>query len=556
MSAIRAEVDEHAPSLTAASSRRLPGAGGGRSALLRFYTGVLPLLLIALGVWMRLYQWNFGRSLWLDEALVARSLVSRNFVELVSAPLAGDQAAPVGWLFASRASITLFGESEQALRLPALLAGLLALVLAWRLARRLLPPVLIPVALTIVVLSPWLLYYSNEVKPYSFDVAAVLVVLLLALRVPSGAPTRAVLPLAVVGAVAVWFSFAAIMALAGVSVVLVLVAWARGGLRRALTTALVLASWVISLGVAYVTVLERLRSTSTLAVYWRFTFPEANESLLDWLGERVVALVSNPLELQPLWLAVLLVVVGALRLARARPYEWALACSVIAMAVVAAALKAYPMDGRLALWLVPIAALALAAVVPVRLRPDDSPWPGSTATTAGVVVALLAVGVAVAPAAAKSLPQAVQPHRLQELRPLMERLAAEQQPGDIILTGLATQAPYDFYTPRTGVARDGVIVLTTKPEGGCKDPVALRAGGFAAGRVWVVIAHQLDDAQRQATTEDMFARIEDVTTRAKTLRETGAFAVLFDPSAAPELGADAPVDRNPDRCLLINRRPR
>ncbi|MBC7374771.1 MAG: glycosyltransferase family 39 protein, partial [Frankiales bacterium] len=141
-----------------------------------------PVLLLVLGAEMRLRQWFGGRSLWLDEALIARSLVSRDYVGLVSSPLQGDQAGPVLWLWSTRLSLDLFGDGERALRLVPLLGGLAALVLTWRMAKRLLPDVLVPVALLVTVLSPSLLYFSNEVKPYSVDVAVCLALILLALR--------------------------------------------------------------------------------------------------------------------------------------------------------------------------------------------------------------------------------------------------------------------------------------------------------------------------------------------------------------------------------------
>jgi hypothetical protein len=152
----------------------------------RLWTLGVPLVLLLLGTAVRLRQYAGARSLWLDEAFLAESLTTRGPVELVSEPLAYSQSAPLGWLLAVRSVVAVAGTSEQALRLVPLLCGLAALPLAWLLARRLLPAgaesAAVPVVVALVALSPPLIGYSNELKPYSADVAAVLLVVVLGLR--------------------------------------------------------------------------------------------------------------------------------------------------------------------------------------------------------------------------------------------------------------------------------------------------------------------------------------------------------------------------------------
>lgn len=528
----------------------VPGRGRHRApappvprAVTSFWVHAVPLMLLALGGWMRVFQWYAGRSLWLDEALIARSLVSRDYVGLLSEPLQGDQAAPVLWLWATRLSLDLFGDGERALRLVPLLAGLLALGLTWLLARRLLPPTLVPVAVAVAVLSPTLLYFSNEVKPYSLDVAVVLALVLLALRVPAGSGIR--LPMLVftlVGVVAVWASFAAVFALAGLSLLLVLSALRRGGLRRAVPAAALLSGWVLSLGIAYVTVVSRLRDSTVLSSFWSYTFPRGAADLPAWTLRRAVDLVDDPLRLSVWPLALALLTLGTYRLARARPHGLLVAGAGIPIAVAAAAVSAYPFASRLALWIVPLAAIGLAAVLPSTL---ERAWP--------VLLAAATLTVVVAPSAATSLPQVAQVFHVEELRPVMEQVARERQPGDLVLVDIPAKAPFDFYTPYTGLGRDGVILFATTEEvgGRCNDPIALRTGRFATQRVWVVFAHRLADGPRLGTREDLLARILDVTHRSRTIDADGAMAILFDPTApAGPVGTER---RNPDRCLAVVR---
>ena len=208
--------------------------------------------------------------------------------------------------------------------------------------------------------------------------------------------------------------------------------------------------------------------------------------------------------------------------------------------MVAAAISAYPVASRLARWIVPLCAVALAAVLPVE-------------RTRLLLPMAAALAVTVLPMGVQSLPQAVSVLHRNELRPVMEQLAREKQPDDLVLVDIPAKAPFDFYTELTGLGRDGVILFATDKEvgGRCNDGAALRAGRFADQRVWVIFAHRLEDTGRLGTRADLVARIEDVTNRAASIDRFGAHAVLFDPKAPARPASRE--RRNPDRCLAVIR---
>jgi len=150
---------------------------------------------VLVGTGLRLTQWVHGRPLWLDEAMLSVNILGRSYWGL-TAPLASDQAAPVPFLWSVKLAAALAGSGELALRLPALTAGIAALLLIWLVARRLLQPWAAALAVGLAAVSPELIYYSNEVKPYGIDAAFAAGLMLLTLRLldrPASRPRWAAL---------------------------------------------------------------------------------------------------------------------------------------------------------------------------------------------------------------------------------------------------------------------------------------------------------------------------------------------------------------------------
>lgn len=541
-----------ATALTGAGSpvagRRVPRAGRARHRAARpepltlLWCTWAPGLFAFLGVLARLRQWAGGRSLWLDEVLTADSIVHRGFWELATRPLLHREAAPLLWVESERLAVDVFGAGERSLRLVPLLSGLAALGLAWLLARRLLPATLVPVAVLLVALNPALVYFANEVKQYSTDVAVVLAIVLLALAVRTG-HERALRRLAAFGALAVWLSYAAVLALAGVSVLLVLRPLLAGQRRSAARVAALISPWLLSLALAYLLVLRPLRSNEVLAAYWAYSYPGSAADLPAWAVRCWLDLAHIPLHLTFAALGLALLALGLLRLARYAGSRAWLACSPVPFAMLAGALSVYPFADRLALWLVPLAAVVLAAVLPHRAGGGWLPW---------LLVTSAALTVAMGPAVWAGLQLTHRVQTVEEIRPLLAQLAAARRPGDLVYVDIAAAAPFDYYRTQVGVHRDGVILLTPRiPPASCHDALALRTGQFASHRVWVVFGHQLVDTARLGSTADLLAQIETASRQVERLTSPGAAAYLFDPVAGA--GEASAVPANANVCLRVVR---
>lgn len=219
-------------------------------------------LLILVGSALRFRQYLFCRSLWLDEAMLAVNIASRSLVELL-APLDLNQNAPLLFLWISRVLVRVFGVNEFALRAAPQVAGMLLLPLlaatAWRAFGR--PAAF--VCASLAALSPALIRYANEVKPYAVDALLTAVLIAAAFgnhEADDGAPYwRRLGGIAFLG---VWISNPFVFTCAAVTVALfVRHRTDARALRRLLVLVLV---WAASFSASYLMVARRSAANEQL----------------------------------------------------------------------------------------------------------------------------------------------------------------------------------------------------------------------------------------------------------------------------------------------------
>lgn len=167
----------------------------------------LASIIISFGVFLRVHQYLYNRSLWLDEAMLSLNIVNRSFLELLT-PLDFRQKAPPLFLIVEKICVNLFGSSEYALRLPSLIFGILSLILFYEVIKKYSHPKVSIFFLTFFVISDPLIYYSSEVKQYSADLAACLCVLLIAYQTHRNILHRSqILLIGLSYSILVWLSF-------------------------------------------------------------------------------------------------------------------------------------------------------------------------------------------------------------------------------------------------------------------------------------------------------------------------------------------------------------
>ncbi len=396
----------------------LAGADPASARVRRFL--VAAAVICVLGAFLRVFVYAANLSLWLDEALLSLNLIRRGPRELLD-PLWWDQGAPPLFLLAERSAVQILGEGEWALRLLPLIAGLASLPLFAVLARRVLgsgPFALFAIAL--FALSVPLARYAAEVKQYGLDVLVALIIVLPATAIlrrslrPVG-----IVAVALTGGLLTLVSFTAALVTAGVLIAVVAVSVERRDFVGAVTgVGLAVAGGAA--GVAYV----------------RWAAPP--EGLRDRVAGAFRAAEQSPVETASRYLQVTgaefrwaIVASGVLALAgvialvlRDRPVFWLLTGPFLA-AFAADIAGVYPFYQRFSLFTVPFALLLIA--IGARAIWDLD-----------VIARVPAVGLCAVVAAGSvvhagdTVAYGPQWDSRQDLRPVLEEVAAERQAGDVI----------------------------------------------------------------------------------------------------------------------------
>lgn len=449
------------------------------------------LLALLLGVVVRLAEYLSSRSLWADEARLAVNIVEKDYVRLAGR-LDENQAAPCGFLFATKWLAASLGSSENVLRLIPFVAGVLVLPMVWLAGRELLGKRGAVIALSFVAVSEPLIYFSNELKQYSVDALVSVLLVWLGVRADRGGGRMNWLLLGVVGCMALPMSHTAVFVCAGVGLALIWGAWSRSGLRGAVGPAVVVLAWAGMFFVLYMAVIRHASDNTYLRAFWDGAFPGVDPV---WYIDVAMALFADPVGLTSAGLAAACAVVGAVGLWRAKRVDLAILALPVVGVLAAAALRiypirlpitfAYPPAGRLVLFIAPLLALLVAAGVEGLRQQGDK-----LARSFAVLAWVLLVGQPFSRAIART----VNPPERQELRQLLNTVAEHARSDDGVLLYFQAGPAYRFYLPRTKARNSLIATPYLLPSRGdwtlYEDDVA--AVARPGRRVWVIYVDHPD----------------------------------------------------------------
>jgi|GEM_PF-2533603 len=311
--------------------------------------------LVAVGITFRITTYLINRPLEIDEQKLVLNILSRNFLDLAGG-LDFEQTAPIPFLWAVKFMTTLVGVNGYALRFVPVLVSIALILLVWRLAHAILAPSFAWVVTAGISLSPWLLRYATEIKPYELDALVSCALLLVGLSVINSEPDyRPWLRLGLLGALAILVSTPSVFTLAGIGLGMVV---SMGHDRKTWNRIFSLAfSWGSIFTILYFFQYHNIASMEMMQRYWSPVFLTPTHILQN--GQTVVfevlgnILYYNEYVSFPTFLFGMLILIG-LVYQRDQLSRFFLFAGPILIALFVSAFGFYPVHARLMLYAAPL----------------------------------------------------------------------------------------------------------------------------------------------------------------------------------------------------------
>lgn len=435
----------------------------------KFFAGYLPWAIIVIGIFLRLRQYFSDRSLWVDEAMLARNILERPLLELLQ-PLQYEQNAPIGFLLLSKIAALIGGYTAASLRFFPLVFGIAALILFYRVARHFLRTPGTLIALTFFSLASPMVYYSAEYKQYMGDALATLILWYFFLV----ARPKNKIWLVLLGVIIIWFSHASIIILAAL------------GIADVSLWYYAVPFWIVSFGVNYLVALRYSLSDVTIRL-WQglfIVFPWQKNGNVSTFLSSVSRMFGFFFGLDTAWIHIPVMLFGYVAIARKSIKNIIVLGLPLVLLLIASGFQKYPFVPRLLLFLAPSFYIAIGAAADILIS-----WGRRIGRGMGTVVVMLVLLPlllwGVVPDAAMAL---VLPIKVEELEQVLKYLHAHYQKGDQIYIYYGAEGAFRFYAPAYGLDHVPTVVGTdfrANVLGYKKDVSKLK--GYP--RVWVMFSH-------------------------------------------------------------------
>lgn len=481
--------------------------------------------LLGFGIVLRLVNYLANRALWVDEAALASSIVSRSYLGLLQ-PLDYHQVTPVGFLVVASFFVQVFGNSEYALRLFPLLAGISSLLLFLYVAKRILSPKAVPIAMLLFVTGQYLIYYSSEVKPYSCDVAVALLLFSTTFYVMSNSLSAFRLVLfGLLGAGAVWFSYPAVFVLAGVGICLTILYLSRRDWAKFGCLSVVFSLWAFSFLLCYIYIIRNYTVRPALIDFWKDTLmplPPWSWSEIKWFPETFRQIFINPGGFRAKVSLIIMIsfVVGCVSVFKSKKEKLCILLSPILFNLLASVLRAYPFGARVILYIVPTLLIGVAeGVEQIRKRL----WISTPAI--GVVVVALVISYPTL-TACKLL---FKPFAREEIKPLLSYLQNYRQQEDVLYVYCGASKAFKYYASTYGLDKTNYII--GKREDNLAGYTSQLDKLRACRRVWAIFTHV---GQTDGINNEKFVLyyLDGIGKRIDSQTSHGASLYLYDLSGA------------------------
>ena len=421
----------------------------------------LPWIIIAFGFMVRLDQYLFNTSLWLDEAFFAVNVVDRTFLELFKPPLEySSYIIPPGFMVMAKLSITLFGNSDLILRLFPFLCSIVSLILFYKLAKIYISAQAVPLALFLFATSDVLIIYSSMFKQYSSDVMIVIALLLLVAHLRRNPLTFARLfILSIVGILAVWFSHASVFILATIGIYLILPYLLNKQWQTVIKLIAVYSLWLLSFAILFFLIINVETSTNEwMHNFWgrRNAFMPSPFSIegFQWLYDSFLLAITNPGSLDNVELVGIVVIIGCISMLTNRKGFLFLLTLPVLIALIVSFFEQYAFYGRLLLFLTPALYLIIAEGI-VQFQVKQFAYPKTSIVTIAIHI-LLFFSIIDFPLYRRTVHQ--------EIKPVLEYVQENKQANDVIYLYYWAEPAFRYYANFYDLSYDNCHTISTPPE--------------------------------------------------------------------------------------------
>jgi hypothetical protein len=458
--------------------------------------------MLFIGFVLRLLQYVANRSLWLDEAMLARNIIDHSFAQLFS-PLDYNQGAPILFLLMQRALVLLFGGQDYILRLFPFFCGMISLILFYFFFQQIKMGMSRWLMIIWFAISIPLIWYSSEAKQYSTDVAISLLLWVLALHyLRSNRPRTYLLGLGAAGAIGLWFSHPALFTLMGIATGLLFQCFYPSTNSGDIESAdhgrfctpikpkqlkhlvILFTFWLISFLLFYKVSLAGLSANTILRDSWLHAFmPLPPWHNLRWFPATVYHVMQHPLGLETKIIALfggILFFVGIIRLFRRFPSAAVMFCATLVLMLLASAVEKYPFADRFLLFFLPVIMLFLSEGLEEISRFFPKTWK-KLGTILIIIVLLIFPAI-------RTVSNTIHPDMGDHIKPIMAYVRDHRQPQDVIYVYYGAKHAFLFYSSSYGF-KPGDYTIGVKsrqaPEAYLKDIQSFRG----KGRVWILFSH-------------------------------------------------------------------
>lgn len=476
--------------------------------------------LLGLSLLCRLAVYWQNRSLFLDEANLARNIAERSFAGFFT-PLDYQQYAPPLFLVLEKISYGLAGASEWALRFWPLVMGGLALYGFYLILRKTvgtdLPALFV---FYLFAFSQVYIRYGTELKQYSTDMAVSVGLLLAALEYPP-LKNRGIRRWILLGSIAVWLSMPSIFLLAGIGLYF-LCRYYSGEPSVKLSRLLLMGGmWLLQFGIYFFLILSSdLQKTELLRYHQPYFWPLWPDEWADWqqIGFLSKSLLSTLIghTFPAIVLGVIGLGSGGITLWRRQEKGRLLLLIVpVLLSLFASGLGRYSLIERLSLFLMPLLGL-LTALGLTALWKQSPLW---------VRTILVLAGLSVLPLR-KGLEYLVYPLKYEEMRPLLLELGPQLKAGDYLWVDQYAQPAFEWYTRYDPVAGPWVELkprlIYNRWDG--RAAAELPATLDSTATVWLLFSHLVSDRNRLEMEQELEEVQERYGPPRQELRFPGAVA--------------------------------